>query len=197
MFDIFCVTNRNLCRGNFFARLERIAAEHPAGIILREKDLDEAEYAELAERTIAICSKYGTPCILHSFWKTAEELRTEGIHLPLRFLREMKDEERKRFRTIGVSCHSVEETREAERLGGTYLTVGNIFETACKKDLPGRGLGFLKTICAEVSIPVYAIGGISKENIAAVRTAGAAGACVMSGVMQCENVGEYLRNLIR
>ncbi|MGN0713417.1 MAG: thiamine phosphate synthase [Anaerovoracaceae bacterium] len=47
-------------------------------------------------------------------------------------------------------------------------------------------------MCKAVAIPVYAIGGISPENIDAVRAAGAAGACVMSGLMRCEDPKNYL-----
>ena len=42
------------------------------------------------------------------------------------------------------------------------------------------------------SIPVYAIGGISNENINDVRQTGAAGACIMSGFMKCNNVAEII-----
>ena len=42
-----------------------------------------------------------------------------------------------------------------------------MFATDCKKDLPPRGLEFLRAVCAAVSVPLYAIGGISAENIAA------------------------------
>ena len=47
-------------------------------------------------------------------------------------------------------------------------------------------------ICENVSIPVYAIGGISNENINDVRQTGAAGACIMSGFMKCNNVAEII-----
>lgn len=87
----------------------------------------------------------------------------------------------------------MEDALEAESLGCTYITAGHIFETDCKKGLPGRGLAFLRNVCVSVSIPVYAIGGIHDGNIAAVRGAGAKGACIMSGLMQCEDVKEYLR----
>ena len=85
-----------------------------------------------------------------------------------------------------------EEAKEAERLGCTYITAGHIFLTDCKKGLPGRGLTFLQNICENVSIPVYAIGGISNENINDVRQTGAAGACIMSGFMKCNNIAEII-----
>lgn len=192
MSEILCVTNRTLCREDFLTRLERIAACHPAGIILREKDLSPGEYKALAAQVMGLCTRYEVPCILHSFVDAALELHADALHLPLHILREMTPERKAQFRTIGASCHSVEEAMEAQRLGCTYITAGHVFETDCKKDLPGRGIAFLKIVCESVSLPVYAIGGISVENMHSVRSAGAKGACVMSGLMRCEDPETYL-----
>ena len=84
-------------------------------------------------------------------------------------LRKLSEEKRSHFRIIGASCHSVEEAREAVELGCNYIIAGHIFATDCKKGLPGRGLDFLKEVCASVSVPVYAIGGINSENITLIR----------------------------
>lgn len=194
MCDILCVTNRTLCKDDFLQRTCKIAAAHPAGIILREKDLSEREYKALAEQVLRICKKRRVPCILHSFADAAAGLKADAVHLPLPLLRKMGDTQKARFTILGASCHSVEDAREAQRLGCTYITAGHIFDTDCKKGLPGRGLDFLKTVCESVSIPVYAIGGISRENIAAVRAAGAKGGCVMSGLMQCADPQAYLKS---
>lgn len=191
MSDILCVTNRALCRGNFLRQIEQIASAQPAGIILREKDLPQTEYHALAADVLSICRKYNTPCILHSFASVATALRCDALHLPLPLLQRLSADERQKFGVLGASCHSAEDAIAAESLGCTYITAGHIFVTDCKKGLPGRGLDFLREISAAVSIPVYAIGGIDADNIAAVRAAGAAGACVMSGAMQCDNVRQY------
>ena len=192
MSDILCITNRLLCKEDFLTRIEKIAGAHPAGIVLREKDLKEDEYRKTAVKVLEICQRHKTPCILHSFPDIALQLDCLAIHLPLSVLRSLNDKDKERFNVIGASCHSEEEAKEAEKLGCTYITVGHIFETDCKKGLPGRGLDLLKNICQSVCVPVYAIGGISAENIAQVRTAGAKGACVMSGIMTCGDVGTYL-----
>lgn len=192
MSDILCVTNRKLCREDFLTRIARIASCHPRGIILREKDLTPEEYKALARTVMEVGSRYGVNCILHSFVNVALELHADAIHLPLHLLRTMNEEDKMQFRVIGASCHSVEEALEAEELGCTYITAGHIFETDCKKGLPGRGLAFLREVCDAVSVPVYAIGGIGEENIADVRTAGASGACLMSRLMVGENLPESL-----
>ena len=161
MSDIFCVTNRKLCREDFLVRIERIAACHPAGIILREKDMKPEDYKELASAVMGICEQHGVKCILHSFTDVATFLHADAL--------------------------------EAQALGCTYITAGHVFETDCKKGLPGRGLEFLRSVCAAVDIPVYGIGGIDADNIALVRNAGANGACLMSSMMVTEDVAGLLK----
>ena len=87
------------------------------------------------------------------------------------------------------------------------MTAGHIFATDCKKGLPPRGLDFLKSVCDAVGIPVYAIGGINIASsddstasdapsaydampdinvprLSEVMECGAAGGCIMSGMMR-------------
>lgn len=195
MFDIFCVTDRKLCRGDFLERIESIAGCGPAGIILRCREMTEQEYKAVAKEVIKICRKSKVRCILHGFPETASELCADFLHMPMTALRKMTPDELLQFKEIGASCHSAEEAAEAQGLGCGYVTAGHIFDTACKKGRPGKGLDFLTDICEAVSIPVYAIGGIDCGNIADVRDAGAAGACIMSGFMECEDAAAYIENL--
>lgn len=192
MSDLICITNRKLCSNNFSDQIEMIASAHPKAIVLREKDLSEKEYEQLARQVMQICQKHGTQCILHSFSNVAIALGAETVHMPLPLLQKMTPQEKSHFQIIGASCHSLEEAKEAQDLGCTYITAGHIFLTDCKKGLPGRGLPFLEEICKAVRIPVYAIGGISSQNIESVRKTGAAGACIMSGFMRCKTVEEIM-----
>lgn len=192
MSDLICITNRKLCSNNFLDQIEMIASAHPKAIVLREKDLSEKEYEQLARQVMQICQKHGTQCILHSFSNVAIALGAEAVHMPLPLLQKMTPQEKSHFQIIGASCHSLEEAKEAQDLGCTYITAGHIFLTDCKKGLPGRGLPFLEEICKTVRIPVYAIGGISSQNMESVRKTGAAGACIMSGFMRCKTVEEIM-----
>lgn len=195
MFEFLCVTSRALCRGDFLGQMERVAAARPAGIILREKDLPPSEYKRLGVAVMDLCAHHGVPCILHGFVRVAQELGRASIHLPLPALRGLSEAERAAFPILGASCHSVADAVEAEALGCRYITAGHVFDTACKAGTPGRGLDFLREVCASVLIPVYAIGGIAPENVAAVRRTGAAGACVMSGAMTCADPEAYFAEM--
>lgn len=179
---IVWVTNRNLCNIPLVEQGERVIAHKPKAVILREKDLTEEEYKELARQFKEICEKEQVPLHIHFYPRVAKELGIRAIHLPLFRLRELSIEEKIYFHTIGASVHSYEELQEALELGVTYVVAGHIFTTNCKKGLPPRGVEFLQGICEKSTVPVYAIGGIDlePEKIQQVQSAGAEGACVMS-----------------
>lgn len=228
--NIIAITNRHLCSRPFMEQLERVCKLHPHAIVLREKDMPEAEYLSLARDVIALCKEYDVQCMLHSFINVAMELNHPYIHLPLASLEQLACNTRDHtgiwqttdistnrtrfnsdyqhfFNVIGTSVHSVEDAIKAEQLGATYMTAGHIFATDCKKGLPPRGLDFLKNVCDAVGIPVYAIGGINIASsddstasdapsaydampdinvprLSEVMECGAAGGCIMSGMMR-------------
>ena len=183
--NVIAVTNRKLSSRPFLEQMERVCKLHPRAVILREKDLSEEEYAELAVQILTLCKQYQVPCMLHTYLETARKLQHPYIHLPLFLLRETSENPGD-FLAVGCSVHSVEEAKEAQKLGATYLTAGHIYTTDCKKGLPPRGLDFLREICNAVTIPVYAIGGIhaGTRQIQEVMDCGASGACIMSEMMR-------------
>ena len=198
--DIIAVTNRHVCRQSYddhnlpysfpteplLKQIRQLCLTNVEFIILREKDLPETEYLELAKSAFDICSNYDKRIILHTYINIAETLNYRHIHLPLHILENgcANKVNFSCYKTIGVSVHSKDEAVLAESLGATYITAGHIFDTECKKGLPGRGLPFLQEVCSAVKIPVYAIGGITPDNLASVLDAGARGGCMMSGVMR-------------
>lgn len=188
-FRIIAVTNRHLSAGDYFERMEKIVSSGADAVIVREKDLKEREYEELARRVIKICERAQISCILHTYAEAAVRLNCRKIHFPLHVLRVLSRSQEtmiRHFSTVGASVHSPEEAREAQALGADYVTAGHVFATDCKRGLEPRGLEFLRETVNAVSIPVFAIGGISAENVKAVRKAGAAGACIMSQMMRGE-----------
>lgn len=180
-----CVANRTLCRDDFLTRIDHIAKKGVAdAILLREKDLTEREYLELAEKVLSICKSHNRRCILHTYYKAAKELGCKEIHLPLPLLQKMREEgEKEWFTTVGTSVHSLKQANLAMHLQADYMTAGHIFETDCKKGLPGRGLSFLSKVVCKSEVPVYGIGGISADNAGQIMETGAAGVCIMSGFM--------------
>ena len=78
------ITNRALVNGDFLEQLQKVAQVHPHALILREKDLSDAEYEKLAAKVLEIYRAAGIPVFLHSRMEIAERLDCENIHLSIR-----------------------------------------------------------------------------------------------------------------
>lgn len=191
MYKLLAITNRKLCNKDFLEKIQDICRLNEkeikyVSIVLREKDLSENQYKDLATKVLEVCKNNNTECILHTYFNVAKELECKKIQLPLHLLKSNPNVCND-FDEVGVSIHSVSEAVEAMNLGATYIIAGHIFATDCKKGIPPRGLNFLESVCNSVSIPVYAIGGISPENAETAINAGAEGICIMSWLMTCKN----------
>lgn len=181
--NIICITDRHLCRKPFQDQMRIVAAHKPEAIILREMDVMEDAYKILVERVRPACEEFGVPLIIHTFYKVALELGVPKVKLHLEDLRNLPDEARKQFEVIGTTVHSAEEAKEAVELGATFLTASL---AAGNRDKYGEGnhlLEFLKEVSNAVDVPVYAMGGASREDLDDCLASGAAGLCMMSRLM--------------
>ena len=196
---ILVITSRKRFEGeaDFLKQIEKLTAAKPFGIVLREKDLPVKEYSELARKVRDICRSAGASLIVHSHPEVARELGIPALHMPLNALEKLSSEERKEFRVLGASCHSVEDVLRAKALGCDYVTAGHVYATDCKPGLPPRGADFLAEVCGPAApMPVFALGGLTPARAPAVRRAGAAGVALMSSAMDAENPADLFRKYL-
>ncbi len=73
---------------------------------------------------------------------------------------------------VGVSTHNIEQARSAVLDGADYIGVGPVFDSTTKYFDATLGTDFLREVAAEISIPAFAIGGITLENVGQVLEAG-------------------------
>lgn len=197
--EILVITSRKRFEreADFLKQIEKIAAAKPFGIVLREKDLPVKEYLALARKVRDICRSAGASIIVHSHPEVARELGIPALHMPLDALEKLSSEERKEFRVLGASCHSVEDVLRAKNLGCDYVTAGHVYATDCKPGLPPRGADFLAEVCGPAApMPVFALGGLTPARAPEVRRAGAAGFAMMSSAMDAENPAELFRKYL-
>ena len=195
------ISNRKLCENeNLEKQIQKIFSAYEKKIILknfeivaltlREKDLDKNEYLKLIEKVYPICQKYKINLILHQNYdlNLDDKYNIEGIHLSYSIFKSLneniKAELIKKYKRIGVSIHSLDEAKEVENLGASYVVAGHIFETDCKKDLKPRGLKFVEELSSILTVPIFAIGGIDEKNSLSVINSGAFGLCMMSSIMK-------------
>jgi thiamine-phosphate diphosphorylase len=182
---IIAVTDRKQSVRPFLDQIRIIAEAGPGMLILREKDLSEGDYRELARAILRICTDNGVTLCINTFVSIAIELDVRNISVSLDAVR--KNPEYKHGHRLGISVHSLIDAKEAISLGADFLIYGNVFETTCKPGVAAKGLEELRKVCIESDIPVYAIGGINTDNMESVMDNGADGVCMMSAFMRAKD----------
>ena len=160
----------------------RGAAAAGAGWIqIREKDLDARALVKLTRFAVAETRRTSARVLVNDRLDIALAANAAGVHLgekslPLEEVTEWRRSTGRLDFLIGVSCHSLESARAAERGGADYIFFGPVFATPSKAEFGApQGIERLHEVCASVEIPVLAIGGVNAGNARACITAGAAG----------------------
>lgn len=163
---------------------------------LREKHLDQAHFLEEAKDLKMLCKAYNVPFVINDNVDIALEMDADGVHVGQSDM-EAGDVRAKLGpdKIIGVSAQTVEQAVLAEKRGADYLGVGAVFPTNSKDDATDVSYETLKAICQAVSIPVIAIGGITKDNVTELSGSGICGIAVISAIYGQKNIKEAAANL--
>jgi len=156
------------------------------------KSLDEliGHAAKLHELT----ARSSTPLIVNDHAEIASRIPVEGVHVG-------QDDDsievarRKAGRSvlIGKSTHSLEQALAAQREGADYIGFGPIFATPTKPDYAPIGLADIRRVHAEVSLPIFCIGGINIDNLQSVIGAGAKRVVMVSALLKAHSIVDYAR----
>jgi thiamine-phosphate pyrophosphorylase len=156
----------------------RAAVEGGATVVQwRLKNVPTLDVVERGRSTRSLCARHGVTFVVNDDLEAALMLGADGIHLG----RDDEGSERAREHglLLGRSASTLEEARSLDD-EADYLGVGPVWETPTKSDAdPPIGLDALREICAVVSSPVVAIGGIDESNAAECFRAGASGVAVV------------------
>jgi thiamine-phosphate pyrophosphorylase len=147
--------------------------------MLREKELTDAALLEVAQhlRPNIISAKF----IVNGSLAVATAVSADGIHLQNGNIPIHKVREKYANLLIGYSAHSLEEMQAAAAEGADYLTISPVFSPRSKQSsLNPIGVEVLSSWRGQVKIPVFALGGITVENLAELLKAGCAGAAGIS-----------------
>ena len=150
---------------------------------LRDKSLDARTLLARASLVRQITRGTGTLLIINDRADIAAACGADGVHLgqedlPLHEARLIVGT----GALIGVSTHSIEQARQAVLDGADYIGCGPTFPSATKEFDHFPGLPFLRQVAAETSLPAFAIGGITLENLPQVVDTGMKRVAVASAV---------------
>lgn len=195
--QLYAITDRHWLNGRSLYEVVKESLEGGVTFLqLREKQLDEEHFLEEAKELQGLCSEYNVPFIINDNVDIALAMNADGVHIGQSDM-EMKEAREKlgSDKIIGVSAHTKEEALLAQAQGADYLGVGAVFPTSSKDDAESVSYETLKEICDVVSIPVVAIGGITKDNLHQLSGSGISGISVISAIYAQPDIKEAAREL--
>ncbi len=180
-----------------FARLALEICQSGADIVqLREKEMADSELLERAKILRRISRESGTLFIMNDRPDLAFLADADGVHvgqeeLSIQDVRRIVGPEM----LIGLSSHSIDQARAAVLAGASYIGCGPTFPSGTKHFDHFPGLAFLREVAAEISLPAFAIGGITLENLEEVLGTGMKRVAVGGVVMTSKSPAQILRSL--
>ncbi len=197
---LYVLVTEKACRASLTGTV-RESLEGGASIIqLREKNDDDRTLLAKARDLRALTRRFDALLIINDRPDVAKLCDADGVHvgqddLTVRDCRRILGAKA----LVGVSTHDLEQVRNAIREGADYLGVGPMFPSGTKTFTDFPGLAFLREALTETSLPMFALGGISVENVDQIRAAGGNRIAVSQAVIAAEDAktaaGELLRKI--
>lgn len=197
MLRLYAVTDRSwLGSQTLSEQVEQALLGGATCVQLREKELNPAAFLAEAKELKALCARYGVPLIINDNVELALEADADGVHvgqgdMDARDVRRLMGADK----ILGVTAKTVEQAKRAQQAGADYLGSGAVFGSTTKLNAKPMTKELLKSICESVTIPVVAIGGIHRGNIASLAGTGIRGAAVVSGIFAAADIVEECRFL--
>jgi 8-oxo-dGTP diphosphatase len=161
----------------FIRRLEAGLLSGLRLIQLREKNLAPEELRELALRVVALAHAHGAKVLINGDLTLMQDVGADGVHLTSVQL--ARCAERPAAALCAASCHSVEELRRAEQLGCDFALLSPVLPTRSHPGAVHLGWESFAVIAAGSSIPVYALGGLTRADMVAAWQHGAHGIALL------------------
>jgi thiamine-phosphate pyrophosphorylase len=196
--SVCLVTDRPTAGRRDLLDIVRAAVAGGATLVqLREKEASTREMLDLGRAMLDITRAANVPLIVNDRIDVALALDADGVHvgqddMPADVARRLIGPDR----ILGVSAETVEQAQAAEDSGADYLGVGTVFATPSKADAGAPiGLDGMRAIAQVSSVPLLAIGGITADNAADIRKAGAHGVAVISAIISAPDPQDAARAL--
>ena len=200
-FDLYLITDRrSLPAGrDLLATIRSALRGGVRAVQLREKDLSSAELYPLARELRQLTREFSARLLINDRVDLALAVDADGVHLghhslPIAVARKLLGDQR----LIGVSTHHPDEVKAAATAGADFVTFGPVYATPSK--LPyGSPLGLppLAVVCADATLPVFALGGVTMARLSELRAVGCTHVALIGAILQAIDPETATEELLR
>jgi thiamine-phosphate pyrophosphorylase len=170
-------------------------------IQLRAKKSSPGEIRRMAEAILPITRRANVGLVINDHPEIARETGADFCHLGQEdffdaghsHVSQIQDAKSRTL--IGLSTHSPEQAKRALAVGPEYIAIGPVYSTSTKPMAKPVTLEYVRWAAANVNIPWFAIGGINLQTIDGVLAAGAKRVCVVSAILNAQNVAKACAEL--
>jgi thiamine-phosphate pyrophosphorylase len=177
-------------------------------IQLRAKTSPHDEIQRMAEAILLVTRRAKVGLVINDHLDLAQEVGAEFCHLGqedffdaghLHVCQLPTPPRKGETLRIGLSTHTPAQAERALAAAPDYIAIGPVFATPTKPTAKPVTLKYVRWAAKRVKIPWFAIGGINLKNLDAVLAAGAKRICVVSAILNADNVtktcAEFRRRL--
>lgn len=164
----------------FLAALQQQLALGLRLLQLREQHLPHADYVALIHKVMALCQPYGAKVLLNAQIELALQLGVDGVHLPSQALLQLS--QKPTGLLVAASCHNAQELAHAEALGLDFAVLSPVLATPSHPEATPMGWHTFAALISNITIPVYALGGMRTTDLPTALSHGARGIAMMRDI---------------
>ncbi len=174
----------------FLKQLEKSIFQGIQLLQFRSRNLAKTQYAELATEVVKICHALDCKVLLNSSGSGFSDIATaDGIHLTSQHLMQQEQRVISSDKLLSASCHTEAELEQAHKIGCDFIVLSPVNKTASHPDTTPLGWSGFSQLAAMTAIPVYALGGVSSEQLSLSWDSGAQGVAGISSFWVSEVCG--------
>jgi len=165
---------------NFTSSLKKSLLNGITLVQMRCKMHSQEEYIQLAAEAQKVCATHKVSLLLNTDVETFKKTQAEGLHLNSQRLHSVSKRPVSSGKLLSVSCHTGEDLFQANKIEADIVLLSPVKETTSHPGVKGIGWEKFSSLIADLNIPVYALGGMSTNDISEAKKQGAQGVAAIS-----------------
>jgi len=170
---------------DFWYELEKTLETGILFLQFRAHSLENKQYCEYAEKILKIAQPYQTKILLNTDLKSAQQVKSQGIHLNSQRLYIYNERPVDKNIILSVSCHNLEDIKQAHKIDADFILLAPVKKTLSHLEKKPIGWFEFSQLTEQSKIPIYALGGMKKNDLSIAWAHGAQGIAAIRGLWQC------------